>query len=122
MSHIVSIKTEIRDAVALGSACDRLKLDPPVYKTARLFGAEATGHCVRLPEWKYPVVCDLENGSLAYDNFEGRWGNPRELDRLIQSYAVEKTKLEARRAGHSVTERVLESGAVKLTVNVGGSV
>ena len=26
-------------------------------ETRRLFSGEATGHCVRLPDWRYPVVC-----------------------------------------------------------------
>ena len=33
----------------------------------------ATGYCVRLPDWRYPVVCDTESGRVRFDNFEGRW-------------------------------------------------
>jgi hypothetical protein len=33
---------------------------------------------------------------------------------------VEKSKIEARRQGHSVTEAQLSDGSVKLTINVGG--
>jgi hypothetical protein len=31
-----------------------------------------------------------------------------------------RSKIEARRAGHSVTEQTLDDGSIKLTVHVGG--
>tara|TARA_A100001391_G_scaffold184123_1_gene151752 strand:- start:164 stop:325 length:162 start_codon:yes stop_codon:yes gene_type:complete len=49
----------------------------------------------------------------------GRWGKQERLDEFLQAYAVERATLEARKNGHSVTEQVLEDGAIKLTVNVG---
>lgn len=119
MSHIVTVETEIRDAAALSSACRRLGLPLPTHETARLFSGEATGYCVRLPDWRYPVVCDTESGRVRFDNFEGRWGEQRELDRLMQAYACERAKLEARRNGHTVTEQPLADGSIKLTVHVG---
>ena len=39
----------------------------------------------------------------------------------VHSGAVEKSKLEARRKGHSVVEQQLENGSIKLTINVGGA-
>lgn len=120
MSHIVTIATEVRDETALQAACERLKLPSPVFAQAQLFSSEATGHCVRLPDWRYPVVCQLETGRIEYDNFEGRWGNPTELSRLIQRYSVEKAGIEARRQGHTLTEQQLADGSIKLTIQVGG--
>lgn len=38
MSHIVTIKTRVKDPAALAAACTRLGLDPPVQGTAKLFG------------------------------------------------------------------------------------
>ena len=93
----------------------------PVYETVPLFSGEATGYAVRLPDWRYPVVFDVEQGQVRYDNYEGRWGDPAHLDRFLQAYAVEKAKLEARRQGHTVTEQSLDDGSIKLTVNVGGN-
>ena len=120
MSHIVTIKTEVRDAAAVRSACDRLGLRRPVPGMHRLFSGEVRGLGVQLPDWRYPVVCQLENGQLQYDNFEGRWGDRKHLDRFLQSYAVEKCRLEARRKGHSLTEQHLPDGSIKLTVQVQG--
>ena len=122
MSHIVTIPTEVRDAEALRLGCDRLGLERPVHRTAKLFTTEATGYCVELPEWRYPVVCDVESGRVHYDNFNGPWGEKQQLDRLLQMYAIEKTRLEARRRGHTVTEQALNDGSVRLTVHVGGAV
>ncbi|MCD0462486.1 DUF1257 domain-containing protein [Roseiconus lacunae] len=120
MSHIVLITAEIRDLVALRSSCRQLDLSDPVHKTVKLFNDVATGHCVQLPRWRYPVVCDIASGSIRYDNFAGHWGDQSELDRLLQRYAAEKATLEARRQGYTVTEQPLSDGSLKLTVHVGG--
>ena len=121
MSHVVEIKTEVRDPVALRSACVRLGLPEPVHESVKLFSAEAAGHAVRLPGWRYPVVCDTAAGRLSYDDYEGRWGERKHLDALLQAYALEKAKLQARKAGHSVSERPLPDGSVRLTVTLGGA-
>jgi hypothetical protein len=82
----------------------------------QLFSAEATGLLVQLPEWQYPVVIDILSGTLRYDNFGQRWGKQAELDRFLQMYAVEKAKIEARRAGRIVTESQLQDGSIKLQI------
>ena len=120
MSHVVTIKSQVRDPVAVDLACKRLTLPAPVFGPTKLFNAVKTGWAVRLPEWLYPIVCDTANGQVEYDNFEGRWGSMQELDRFMQAYAVEKAKLEARKAGHSVTESAVQDGGVKLTVVLSG--
>ncbi len=121
MSHIVQIQAEVRDVAAVRSACGRLKLDAPVHGTYKLFSSEATGLSVQLPDWQYPIVCDTKTGKVQYDNYGGRWGAQKELDRFMQSYAVEKARIEARKRGHTVTEKQLADGSVKLTINVGGA-
>ena len=122
MSHIVSIRTQVRDPVAIEAACRRLQLPAPTRGTAKLFTSEASGVIVQLPRWKYPVVCDTSTGDVRYDNYQGRWGEQVQLDRFLQAYAVEKATIEARRKGHSVTEQPLADGSIKLTVHVGGAV
>jgi hypothetical protein len=121
VSHIVEIKTEVRDVAAVRAACQRLKLEPPTHGTTELFSGEATGTIVKLPGWKYPAVFDMETGEAKYDNYGGRWGEQQQLDKFLQAYAVEKCRLEARRKGHSVIESQLTDGSVKLTINVGGA-
>lgn len=122
MSHIVSIRTEVRDEAAIAAACQRLQLPPPVRGAATLFNDQkATGQLVQLSGWRYPIVCDLASGEVQYDNYNGRWGDQQQLDRFLQAYAAEKTKLEARKKGHSVTEQMLSDGSIKLTIQVGGA-
>jgi len=121
MSHIVEIKTEIRDPVAVAAACRRLGLAEPEYKTVKLFSGEATGLTVQLPGWRYPIVAETQTGALRYDNYEGRWGERKRLDAFLQMYAVEKTRIEARKKGHSVSEQRLADGSIKLVVNLGGA-
>jgi hypothetical protein len=122
MSHIVSIKTEIRDASALRAACQRLGLPQPVAGTHGLFSGQIAGLAVQLPKWLYPVVCELGTGQLHYDNYQGRWGDQKFLDAFRQSYAVEKAKIEARRKGHTVSEQSLSDGSIKLAIHVGGAI
>ena len=121
MSHIVQIQTEVRDPVAIRAACGRLSLGEPVYGEAQLFSRSVTGWAVGLPGWRYPVVCDVATAKIAYDNFEGRWGDRQELGRFLQGYAVEKARIEARLKGHTVTEQPLADGSIKLTIQVGGA-
>ena len=73
MSHIVQIKTQVRDWTAIQAATLRLGLAPPVQGAAKLFAAEVAGAIVQLPGWSYPIVCDLASGEVKYDNFNGRW-------------------------------------------------
>lgn len=120
MSHIVEIKTEVRDAAAAGAACRRLGLEVPVHGSTRLFSGTVSGLIVKLPGWRYPAVFDTESGQARYDNFSGRWGKQTQLDRFLQAYAVERAKAEARRKGHGVTEQQLDDGSIKLTVQVAG--
>jgi hypothetical protein len=121
MSHIVTIKTEVRDAHAVQAACARLGLPAPTTGTFKLYGSEATGLGVQLPDWSYPVVCDLTTGQVQYDNFNGYWGNPQKFEQFLQMYAVERARIEASKQGHRVSEQTLADGSIKLTVQVGGA-
>jgi len=120
MSHVVQIKTEVRDPAAVTAACRRLHLPEPVMESVQLFSESATGLAVRLPDWRYPVVFDTTTAKAKFDNFGGHWGAQQQLDRFLQAYAVEKAKLEARKQGHSVSEQSLADGSIKLTVAVAG--
>lgn len=115
MSHVVEIKTEIRDKEALRTACRRLNWPAPEARRVRFYQDEVEGEAVELPGWTYPVVFDLRGG-VRFDNYQGRWGDESVLRSLLQNYAVAKATLEARRVGHSVVGRKLDDGRIKLTV------
>jgi hypothetical protein len=114
LSHIVKIETKVHDPAAVAAACRRLGLATAVEGTAQLFMGEATGLLVRLPDWEYPVVIDTLTGTLRYDNFKGHWGDQAHLNRFLQAYSVEKTKLEGRRRGLTFTEQALQDGSIRL--------
>jgi hypothetical protein len=116
MSHIVSIKTRINDPGAVAAACRRLNLGAPTTGTARLFSGDVTGLIVPLPGWQYPCVIDTATGQVQYDNFDGHWGEQKELDRFMQMYTVEKAKLEARKRGLQVNEQQIQDGSIKLSI------
>ena len=120
LSHIVTIKTEVRDHVAVCAACRRLELPPPLVGSAQLFSGQVSGLIVRLPDWAYPVVVDTSSGQVHFDNFSGAWGDQAHLDRFLQIYAVEKARIEAQKKGLQVTEQTLADGSIKLTIRVGG--
>jgi hypothetical protein len=120
LSHVVTIKTEVRDHAAVSAACRRLQLAPPILGTAQLFSDQVAGLIVRLPDWTYPVVIDTTTGQVRFDNYEGAWGDQAQLDRFLQIYAVEKARIEARKKGHQITEQALADGSIKLTIRVGG--
>ncbi len=113
MSHIVQIKTQIRDAAAVEAACRRLGLKMPLRRTAKLFSGEASGLTVELLRLAIP------GGDRR---FSAAAGSPtttsvvageakRQFEAFIQSYAVEKARIEARKRGHSVTEQKLPDGS-----------
>jgi hypothetical protein len=120
LSHIVTINTEVRDAAAVRAACRRLNLAEPVQGEVQLFSGTASGLAVQLPDWQYPICCELSSGQVRYDNFSGRWGDRKHLDAFLQAYAVEKAKIESRRQGHSVSEQTLADGSIKLTIQLSG--
>ena len=119
MSHVVQIKTQVKDAEAVRAACQRLALPPPVMGTFKLFTSTVSGLGVQLPDWRFPAVCQLASGEVLFDNYGGRWGEQQKLDLFLQTYAVEKTRLEARRKGHILTEQQLSDGSIKLTIHIG---
>jgi hypothetical protein len=120
MSHIVSIRTKIRDSAAVAAACHRLGIGTPIVGTAVLYGGSVNGLLVRLPGWTYPAVVDLATGEVKFDNYGGAWGDQAKLDQFLQMYAVEKAKLEARKKGYAVTEQSLQDGSIQLQILEGG--
>ncbi len=121
MSHIVQIQTEIRDLASVQAACDRLSLPRPAFGETKLFSTSATGWAVQLPDWRFPIVCDITTAKIAFDNYGGRWGHESQLHKFLQAYAVERAKREARLQGHSVQEQLLADGSICVQIAVASS-
>lgn len=136
MSHTVTVKVEMKDTSAIGSAVDRIEgahfIKPAVRDVRKRDEApniqEATGRHgiysgafegigVQLPGWNYPIVINPETGEVKYDNFSGSWGSQERLDEMVQMYSVEKAKAEAVLHGLTASEEALDNGDIKLTIN-----
>ena len=115
MSHIVVVKIQVKDQAALDAACKRLGLAPSCEGTHKVYSKTQAGRAVKLNGWKYPVVFDLSTGKGVYDNFEGSWGSQAELDKLLQMYGTEKSKIELRRKGFNPVETQRQDGSIVLT-------
>jgi hypothetical protein len=116
MSETVKIKTQVNDLGALTAACGRLGLAAPVEGEHKLFAEKVTGHAVKLPGWNYPVVFNTATGEAKFDNYNERWGKQAELDKLVQHYAAEKTKIMLRRKGYNPVE-TKRDGKIVITCN-----
>ena len=121
MSHIVTIKTQVRDTAAVAAACRRLALPEPVHGTADLFSGQATGLLVQLPGWLYPAVVETATGTVRYDNYNGAWGDQKELHRFLQAYVVEQARIEARKKSYRTTEQSLTDGSIMVDIEVKGA-
>ena len=75
MSHVVTIKTEVSDPLAVAVAYGKLGLSEPVTGTAKLFSGEAAGLLIKLPDWAYPAVVNTATGQVRFDDYGGRWGD-----------------------------------------------
>lgn len=116
MSHIVTVAIKLTDPDALQKAAQAVGAQVLGEKTHDLFnGQTATGMGFQLQNWTYPLVVEAD-GSLKYDNYNGRWGDQQQLDEFMQRYAVENTKNQADLYGYTVQEQTAENGDIVLTM------
>lgn len=119
MSHTMNIEIELHDRAALEAACQRLGLTIQEGRH-KLYSSTEEGLGIYLPEWKYPIVIK-NDGSIAYDNYNGNWGAIEELNKLRAYYGLEKAKIEARRRGYSVYETYNNrTQEIELRIRLGG--
>lgn len=123
MSHISKIELEVRDLGILGQACKKIGLKfIKGQGSFRWYAKEAPcDHAIKVPGAEYEIGVISKDGRYElncdfYDrNLEKVIGNQGGL--LKQAYAVEKTKIEARRKGYSVMERKTNTG-IRLHVRI----
>jgi hypothetical protein len=144
MSHITTIKTEIRDLDALKSACAECGAvfvegqtsynwfgssvgDYPLPEGITTDQLGKCSHAINVPGVEYEIgVVKKPNGhyTLAYDF----WGPGQGLlqkfgescRHLVQLYAVHKTIREARKKGYTAQRQQLKDGSIKLVL-LGGA-
>jgi len=84
VSHTILLKNVRVSQQAARAAAHRLgwAVSATDKETVKFFdGSIHVGLSVKLPGWKFSLVVK-EDGSLAYDNFHGNWGNAIEVSRL----------------------------------------
>ena len=119
MSHTIKLEVEIKNRQALIAACQRLGYRIGTEGTHALYASKEEGLAVYLPEWRYPVVIRAD-GTIAFDDYKGKWGDIAHLNKLRQIYAAEVTKSEFLIQGFSVYEQINQDGSLTLTVETGG--
>lgn len=117
MSHIVKLKITVKNPQLFAEIARARGLDVEENAHVEFYSGQARGLAVRLPGWHYPVVVQ-EDGSVLFDNYGGRWGDIRELNKLMQAYAVETVTREALAAGETVMQEEAEDGSIILRIGV----
>ncbi len=98
MSHTVKVTVEFRDPGALGAAVKALGGHVLGTGSHRLYQGSYNGFGFTLPGWRYPLVLE-SGGKLSFDDYNGMWGNRRDLDRLKAAYSLEAAKQAAEAQG-----------------------
>ena len=123
MSHISKIELEVKDLRILGQACKKIGLEfIKGQRSFKWYGKESLcDHAIKVSgadyeigvinkDRHYELNCDFYDPNI--EKSVGKQGG-----RLKQVYAVEKTKLEARKKGYTVVERQTQSG-IRLHVRI----
>lgn len=61
----------------------------------------------------------VQSGSVCASYVYAFWGDREQLDKFLQTYAVELVRIEARKKGHTITEQQLQDGSIKLQIQEG---
>lgn len=118
MSHTMNIDLEIRDLDALAACAEKLGLKIET-GTFDLFSTRETGTAIFLKDWQYPAIV-RNDGTVAFDTYNGTWGNEARLHELTAHYGLEKAKIEARKKGYSIIESINEeSQELELRIRIG---
>jgi hypothetical protein len=96
-SHTARVKTDFTDPGALRRAVESINGQWIGEGTHSLYSTKHTGLAFTLQGWSFPVV--LENGELAYDNYNGAWGDTAQLERLKAEYSFSLLEERAQALG-----------------------
>lgn len=144
MSHVVTIKCELRDLAAIEAACKRLgwefRRDQKTFEWYGVWVGDYSGqdaaylaadikpedygkcdHAIRVPGASYEIGLIARQGKFVpvFDNWYS--GGLKEfradngLKGFVQAYSVEKAKLELIRKGYRPVEQTKPDGSIVLT-------
>ena len=98
MSHTVTVDVKMKNREALCKAAEAMGLTILGEGSHRLYSSSHQGLGIKLPGWNYPVVV-TEDGVIHYDDYNGLWGNPNDIDRLTADYAQAVVEVECDKLG-----------------------
>lgn len=109
MSHTTTLDTDFKDPVSLRKAVEEAGGLWLGASSVRLFdGTEIDAEMAfRLPGWHFPVA--VADGKLHFDNYEGAWGDVKELHKVRRFYARNVSLETLRQRGWRVEETRVEN-------------
>lgn len=119
MSHIASVAVALKDLKILEQVCRETRVPVEIKpQKVKLYSASVKAvACLKLPGWAYPVAVQA-NGAVLFDNYDGKWGDMKELNRLLQSYSVAVVIQQARRMGRAVRRKDRPDGTVVIQMKI----
>jgi len=103
MSHTATMDLKMVNKKAVLNTAKNLGLRTHV-GVNKLFSTKEEGIGVYLEGWRYPIVI-REDGTVAYDNYNGNWGKIEELEKFRNRYTREVAEITARKRGYKIQER-----------------
>ncbi len=118
MSHIVTVKTQLKNTVSIAKACKRLEWQCEEKGVGVFYNGSSVEGCVVRPTgWRYPVV--IKDSEILSDTYNGAWGKDSDLDRLKQYYAISEAQATLGAQGLFSYETLDEvTGAITLEAQV----
>lgn len=115
MSHTVKIESKLTDLVALEAAAREQGAEFKRTERVHLYAGDVPAVAsVKLVGWTYPVAVQ-QDGTLAIDNFGGRWGNPQALAALRQQYGAEVVR-KTMGAGWRIAQTAQPDGTLRMVL------
>jgi hypothetical protein len=106
MSHTAQIAADYQNRDALAAAVHSLGGTLLAHGKHELYSTSEMGIGIQLPKWQFPIVVRADQ-TLAFDHYNGAWGNVADLERLHEEYSWAITEIAAQRVGWQ-TERTAD--------------
>jgi hypothetical protein len=116
MSHRTEVDAEFLDKDMVKKTCEELGVEFIDEKKVKLFeGTFPCEYSIRLKGWSYAVGIQ-ENGKALFDNYNGGWGDEKDLDSFRQRYTENVTLHHAAQAGYRVLHREMNNGTLRIEI------
>jgi hypothetical protein len=107
MSETRRVTVELRDKAALARAVAVMGGSILGEGSHKLFAGNEVGYGLQLAGWRYPIVLRAD-GTLAYDDYHGKWGKDTDIERLGSEYTMAVAESQAAAMGY-YAERVSDA-------------